>query len=282
MASCRELRSMTNYVQADNVFPDTEIKGGICYYFRDGDYYGDCDYTLVQDKEVQDQRLRDLSEFDIIIRDPRTSEIVKKVLERAKNDGSGFVSSIVSADTPFGIPTNPTGSNGSSFAVSDVKTREFDTVLYYLKNRKRSIAYIRGADIVKNAGDVKFDKVFIPGAYGAGEGYPHQILGEPEVAPKKSACSQTYLYAKFDSHRESVNFASYLKTRFCRILVSAYKITQDSLFGVFRFVPLQDFTASSDIDWSKPIPDIDRQLYAKYGLTESEQKFIESMIKPME
>lgn len=52
--------------------------------------------------------------------------------------------------------------------------------------------------------------------------------------------------------------------------------------SVFRFVPLQDFTSSSDIDWSKPIPDIDRQLYAKYGLTESEQNFIESMIKPME
>ena len=52
--------------------------------------------------------------------------------------------------------------------------------------------------------------------------------------------------------------------------------------AVYALVPLQDFTASSDIDWSKPIPDIDRQLYAKYGLTESEQKFIESMIKPME
>ena len=52
--------------------------------------------------------------------------------------------------------------------------------------------------------------------------------------------------------------------------------------SVFRFVPLQDFTASSDIDWSKPIPDIDRQLSAKYGLTEDEQNFIESMIKPME
>ena len=45
---------------------------------------------------------------------------------------------------------------------------------------------------------------------------------------------------------------------------------------------LQDFTVSSDINWSKPISDIDRQLYAKYGVTKSEQKFIESMIKPME
>lgn len=281
MASCRELRSMTNFIQADNVFPDTEIKGGICYYFRDGDYSGECDYTLVQDKAVQDQRVRDLSEYDIIIRDPRTAEIVKKVLAKAKAEGSEFVSSKISADTPFGIPTNPVGSDSSSFTLSEVKNKEYDTILYYLKNRKRSTAYIKGKDIVKNAADVKFDKVFIPGAYGAGEGYPHQILGEPEVAPKKSACSQTYLYAKFASHREAVNFASYLKTRFCRILVSAIKITQHSQDRVFRFVPLQDFTASSDIDWSRPIPEIDEQLYTKYDITEY-KGFIESMIKPME
>lgn len=95
-------------------------------------------------------------------------------------------------------------------------------------------------------------------------------------------CSQTYLYAKFNSHKEAVNFALYLKTAFCRILVSAYKITQDSLSGVFRFVPLQDFTSESDIDWSRPIPEIDKQLYDKYALTAAERKFIESMIKPME
>ena len=38
----------------------------------------------------------------------------------------------------------------------------------------------------------------------------------------------------------------------------------------------------SDIDWSKSIPEIDQQLYAKYNLTEEEISFIESMIKPME
>lgn len=201
---------------------------------------------------------------------------------KAKAEGSEFVSSKISADTPFGISMNHGESKKSAFAVSSTKTKEFDTTLFYLKGRSRCTAYVRSADIVKKAGDVKFDKVFIPGAYGAGEGYPHQILGESEVAPKKSVCSQTYLYAKFNSHKEAVNFASYLKTRFCRILVSAIKITQHSQDRVFRFVPLQDFTSSSDINWSKPIPEIDAQLYDKYGLTKFEQKFIESMIKPME
>ena len=47
------------------------------------------------------------------------------------------------------------------------------------------------------------------------------------------------------------------------------------------FVPLQDFTGNSDIDWSKPIPDIDKQLYKKYNLTKEEIANIEKIIKPM-
>ena len=147
---------------------------------------------------------------------------------------------------------------------------------------KRVIGYVRGKDVVKNAADVKCDKVFIPGAYGAGEGFPHQILGAPEIAPKKSVCSQTYLYAKFGSHAEAVDFAAYLKTRFFRILVCAAKVTQHAQDRVYRFVPLQDFTSKSDIDWSRSVSELDAQLYAKYGITEPEQKFIESMIKPLE
>lgn len=47
-------------------------------------------------------------------------------------------------------------------------------------------------------------------------------------------------------------------------------------------VPLQDFTTSSDIDWSKSIAEIDRQLYAKYGLDENEINFIETKVKEMQ
>ena len=65
-------------------------------------------------------------------------------------------------------------------------------------------------------------------------------------------------------------------------MVSIKKKTQDNPRDVFQFVPLQDFTSTSDIDWSQSIADIDRQLYAKYGLTDDEIAFIEKMIKPME
>lgn len=96
-----------------------------------------------------------------------------------------------------------------------------------------------------------------------------------------SVCTQSYLYAAFDSETESRNFIKYLRTKFLRVLVSAIKITQHATSRVYRYVPLQDFTDGSDIDWSKSIAEIDAQLYKKYGLTDEEIIFIESMIKPM-
>jgi hypothetical protein len=64
-------------------------------------------------------------------------------------------------------------------------------------------------------------------------------------------------------------------------MVGVLKITQHNPNSVWKYVPLQDFTAESDIDWSKSIPEIDAQLYAKYGLDNDEINFIESKVTPM-
>jgi hypothetical protein len=64
-------------------------------------------------------------------------------------------------------------------------------------------------------------------------------------------------------------------------MLGVLKVTQHNTKSTWSFVPIQDFTPSSDIDWSRSISKIDKQLYNKYGLTESEQQFIESMIEPM-
>ena len=114
------------------------------------------------------------------------------------------------------------------------------------------------------------NKVFLPKASGSGND-PY-VIGNPILAPKNSVCSQTFIYAAFTNEKEAINFMTYLKTKFVRILIASIKLTQDCLSGVFRFVPLQDF--------SRPWTDAD--LYEKYGLTNDEIAFIESMIKPME
>lgn len=77
------------------------------------------------------------------------------------------------------------------------------------------------------------------------------------------------------------NEYKYIQTRFLRFLlmlsVSSINLSSEK----FQFIPLQDFTSNSDINWSRSISEIDTQLYAKYGLSEDEISFIESMIKPM-
>lgn len=97
-----------------------------------------------------------------------------------------------------------------------------------------------------------------------------------------TCCSETYLVIyPFDSEEEMKSVASYLRTKFLRFLVLLKKNTQYATSKVYSLVPIQDFTSKSDIDWSQSASDIDCQLYAKYGLTENEIAFIESMIKPM-
>ena len=109
-----------------------------------------------------------------------------------------------------------------------------------------------------------------------------KFLSDPILAGPKTACTETYLVAgHFKTQSEARNLASYLRTRFVRFLVSLRKATQHATRDVYSFVPLQDFTSSSDIDWTKPISDIDQQLYDKYGIADYKY-FIESMIKPME
>jgi hypothetical protein len=141
--------------------------------------------------------------------------------------------------------------------------------LYYWGNSVRKIGFVRKSDIRKNGQDVDAVKVFIPKAGGSGN--DKIVLGEPILAEPMSVCSQTFVYAKFNSVDEAKNFISYLKTRLFRILVSSMKITQDAMSGVYHFVPMQDFSHP----WN------DDDLYKKYDLSPDEVKYIDSMIKPM-
>ena len=261
------IRKMVAFTNSNDIFPTVEIKGGICYYLEEGQYNGVCDYVMVQNgKSIS--AMRDLNEHDIFIRDTQLANIINKVQARAKK--VGMVEDIVSSDTPFGIPSNPKVSSKNPIDVSPTRNQEYNVELLYIDHLTRTIEYVREKDIVKNANDIQYPKVFIPKAGGTGN--DSKVLGTPTIGKPGSVCSQTFLYAKFETEVEANNFISYLKTRFLRILVSAIKTTQDAMSGVYHFVPLQDFSE----------PWTDEKLYAKYGITPDEQAYIESLIKPMD
>jgi site-specific DNA-methyltransferase (adenine-specific) len=109
-------------------------------------------------------------------------------------------------------------------------------------------------------------------AYGAGEIYPHQILNKPFVAEPNSCCTETYLLiGPFPSEKIAKNVVSYIQTKFFRFLVLLNKPTQHATSKVYTFVPQQDFSK----EWT------DEKLYKKYGITEEEIAFIDSLIRPM-
>ena len=269
MLTCGNIAYLNNTTNSRLLFPTVEIKGGICYFLYDRAHNGACRYVYNNNVETIVRNIN-MDRLDILIRDPRIAVIVEKVYSCFKNNGIGGVDSIISGDTPFGIPTNVMDSSKNPFKVYTNKSEEHDLVVYYLEKNKRKTAYLSQNVIKKNKQDIDKYKVFLPKASGSGND-PY-VLGEPIIASKHSVCSQTFIYAAFASDEEARNFVSYIKTKFVRILISSIKLTQDCLSGVFRFVPLQDFTK----------PWTDEELYKKYNLTDEEIAFIESMIKPME
>lgn len=267
MLNDRHISKMVAYTDSRDIFPTVEVKGGLCYYLRDKKYLGDCEYSLVKDGQRQTAG-RNLGDFDILIREPKLADIVKKVMIQVKQNKT--VDAIVSNDTPFGIPTNPHTSGKNSVTIYPASSAEHDVSVLYLEKMTRTTAYVSRESIKKNTGDIDKHKVFIPEA--AGSGNDPYVVGRPEYAPKGSVCSQTFLYVPFESEQEAYNFISYLKTKFFRILVSACKISQHTPSKNYRFVPIQNFSKS----WT------DAELYKKYGLTDEEIAFVETTIKPME
>ena len=265
MLTNRKIANLFVYTNSRDIFPTVEIKGGLCYFLLDENHSDDCMYTLIHDGK-RDVCMRKLDEFDVLIREPQLATIVKKVMDRTAET----VDSIVSNDTPFGIPTNPFSSGKKSVRIFEESNDDHNTLLYYIEKQVRKVAYVQKSDITKNSSDIDKCKVFIPEA--AGSGNDPYVVGKPEYAPQNSICSQTFLYVPFNDESEAKNFISYLKTKFFRVLVSACKISQHTPSKTYRFVPVQDF--------SKPWTDA--ELYEKYALTKEEIAFIESMIKPME
>lgn len=255
------IRAMTDFPDSGAAFPGVQIKGGICYFLWDRDHTGPCDVTRIADGIEHLQKGRALGEFDVFIRDERALGILRKVIAK----GEPSILELISGDTPFGIATN--------FDDWTPQPGVGKIPLHLINRGKRAIGYMNRNLVRKNVAALDVWKVLVPKAYGAGESFPHQILGKEIVAPPPSACTQTYLVVSpFQSEEAARSFASYYRTRLFRFLVSLRKITQDALRSTYSWVPQQTWGQS----WT------DELLYGKYGIGPDEITYIESMIRPME
>lgn len=263
------ISKLIDYPNVNDIFPTVDIAGGVCYFLRSSIKNEICEVTNCYNGN-SDRMLRKLNEYDVFIRYNKGLSIVDKV----KNDHSGFyMDSIVSARKPFGLPTN-------------YKPKDTGIPCWFIQ--KIGLSYADGKEIKDSNGYLKKWKFLAPKSPIAGQtdftkpiGFYYS--GNTVIAKPNECCTESYLilYAA-DNEKEVLNFKKYILSKFARFLLLQCVVSQDITRERFRFVPVQDFTEQSDIDWSKSIPEIDKQLYEKYGLSEDEIKFIEEKIKPME
>lgn len=259
MVMDRRIRVLHDFINASDCFGNgVEIKGGICFFLWDRDHVGKCKvFTHTGDKTVeQNERYLQEDGNDVFIRYAEGVSILGKV--QSANEKT--MDEMVSSQKPFGLRTYVHGEQ-KRFAGS-IKLYE-----------RGGTGYVNRGEITKNQNWIDQPKVFISAAYNAGDSIPHQIIGKPIAGEAGSACTETYIVVgPFNAPFEVNNAISYIQTKFFRFLVMLRKSSQHAASSVYAFVPQQDF--------SKPWTDT--ELYKKYGLTDDEIAFIESMIKPME
>lgn len=258
MIEDRSLRKLVDYPNAGDAFPGVEVKGGVCYFLWDRDYDGDCEVVTMVDGKSVSSAVRDLRKGgNVIIRSNEAVSILEKV--QAKQEDT--LDQEVSNTKPFGLRT--------FFKDYGKKRTKQKTVKLYVRG---GVGWVASKEILKNKDWISKYKTITTRAYGAGEGYPHQVINVPLVTEPDSACTETYLVAGlFDTKKEAENRAIYLSTKFVRFLVSLRKNTQDIKASSFLFVPNLDMTKK----WT------DKALYKRYKLSDEEIQYIETHIKPM-
>jgi len=264
MLSDKRLSHIFDFINAKDCFPTASIGGGVNYILWNAKHCGDCSITTIQGN-VRDTETRPLNQFSVFIRYNAAIHIVNKCKSEKNFD------SIVNTRNPFGLSSNVRGEKSgelrliSSAGISWLPKSAVPSSNTLLSKYKILMSKVTA----EHAGEPDRNGQF-------------KIVSRTEVVGPNDVCTDSYLIIGESEDKSVVeNEYKYIQTRFARFLlmlaVSSINLSSDK----FQFVPLQDFTNQSDINWNEPVSGIDKQLYTKYNLTEEEVEFIEKMIKPM-
>lgn len=262
------------------MFPNTNIRGGICFFLWDKNYDNKINLTKVfthKSGRETTEVLRSLisGDSEIFVRHNEAVTIIQKI--RSFKNFKSFENH-VSSRKPFGL--DGTFINNPNFKSS--KNGLIEPLVCY--GRAKKIGYVEAHLFNFEKSFVDCYKVFTPYANNIGTELNDDNLNTFVGSPG-SISTETYIMLGYNlklNENSANNLSKYFSTRFSRFFHSVAKSSHHGTSKTYKFVPLQDYTNNSDIDWSKSISEIDQQLYAKYGLSKEEIAFIESMIKPMD
>ena len=261
---------------SSKVFTNTDIKGGVAVTLRDATRTLGPIGTFIPFAELsniyQKVSVTGSEGLDAIVSNRGLYRFSQKAYdeepeEMKKITDSRILSSSFDRFLKFFTPEKPDNQ------------REYIQI-FGISHGKRQYRWMRKDYLAENHNLSKW-KVLVPEANGSGA--LGEVLSTPLIGKPLIGVTETFLaIGEVDTEGEAQAILKYVKTKFARAMLGILKITQHNTRPVWRLVPLQDFTDASDIDWSKSIPEIDKQLYAKYGLTDEEIDFIESHVKEMD
>lgn len=262
MMSDNHIVRIVDYANAKECFPQNSIGGGVCYFLRERDISGNCEFTNISNGK-KSTTIRALNEFPVLVRYNDAVSIIHKV----KSNNMETLDAIVSSLMPYGLSTNYRGSMQ--------KDTKRNITLY----SSEGVSYISKSEITKGFDTVDKYKVLVSKTSAEHAGEPGKdgkfrvLTSSIKVILPGEVCTHSYFVVGcYDEKEYAENLLTYMRTKFVRFLILLAMSSINLSKLVFPFVPMEDFTK----------PWTDGELYKKYGLTEDEIAFIESMIKPME
>lgn len=286
MLTSQHFKVLLYEADATKVFPNTAITGGVAitYFTRNKKFFPIEVFSQFQELNSIRQKVENCNDFTSFGRiiSGRTPYLFTDTMHREHPDAESRLSSGHRYDV-----------SSNAFAVlPDVFLPECpaDSENYYRVlgrlNSNRTYCwvkkkYIRG----RNTEYLGKWKVFLPKANGASGMLGDEsarLISKPALGEPNDIATDTFLcVGACEKHDEAEAILKYMNGKFCRVLLGILKVTQDNSPDKWKYVPLQNFTERSDIDWSASVAAIDRQLYKKYKLSNEEMSFVESKVKEL-
>lgn len=260
-----------DFPDTDDLFKGVWIMGGVCYFLWDNQYNGMCRFVEHRSGNiVENIRVLKSDYSDVIIRNSRAISLVEKVLSKKEHRLDEYIFDY----NVFKLRSYERGTEN--------KIHEDDIIMYYTGNESRGggYGYVKRKFITDGTELIDKHKIYINSVSDNMLSFPYKVLYPAFYGAPGTVCTESYLViGPILDKRYAEPIIKYLKTKFVKALVLQCKTSQTSYKRVYKFVPYQDFTESSDIDWDKSVDDIDKQLYEKYNLQKSEIEYISETIK---